>query len=82
MPAEPAPDIPADLTAALSAEPAADRAFRALPPSHRREYLDWISEAKRPDTRARRVAGTVKRVLEAPAARNAVSSGRPAGSDG
>jgi uncharacterized protein YdeI (YjbR/CyaY-like superfamily) len=57
-------EIPPDLAAALAAEPAADRAFRALPPSHRREYLAWIAEAKMPDTRRRRIAKAVQMVLE------------------
>ena len=30
--------------------------------THRREYVDWVAEAKRPATRARRVAQTVERV--------------------
>jgi len=29
--------------------------FRSLPPSHQREYLGWIEEAKRPETRASRI---------------------------
>lgn len=37
-------------------------AFAALSPSHRNEYIRWIAEAKRPDTRARRIAGTVQRL--------------------
>ena len=30
--------------------------FQKLPPSHQREYLKWIEEAKRPQTRANRIA--------------------------
>jgi hypothetical protein len=32
--------------------------------THRREYVEWVEEAKRPETRARRVAGTIERVGE------------------
>ena len=61
---EPRPvTVPDDLAAALSAEPGAAGAFAALAPSHRRRYVTWIEEAKRPETRARRVAGTVERVV-------------------
>jgi hypothetical protein len=54
--------VPADLRAALAEDPAAKEAFAALSYTHRREYVEWVEEAKRPETRARRVAGTVERV--------------------
>jgi hypothetical protein len=54
--------VPADLRAALAEDEAAKRAFAAMSFTHRREYVDWIEEAKRPETRARRVAATVERV--------------------
>jgi uncharacterized protein YdeI (YjbR/CyaY-like superfamily) len=50
---------PADLTAALDAEPAARAAFDAFPPGSRKLALYWIAQAKRPETRARRIAETV-----------------------
>jgi uncharacterized protein YdeI (YjbR/CyaY-like superfamily) len=52
----PSLEVPDDLRAALSGHPAAQARFDALPPSHRREYLEWITEAKKPETRARRIA--------------------------
>lgn len=55
-------DVPPDLAEALGAEPAAAEAFERLSYSHRREYVQWITEAKRPETRARRVAGTLDRL--------------------
>ena len=58
------PVIPDDVAAALAAVPTADEAFRALPPSHRREYLDWIAEAKKPETRRTRIEKTVQMVLQ------------------
>lgn len=51
--------LPDDVESALAANPAAKVAFGQLAPSHRREYLEWIEEAKRPETRARRVAGMI-----------------------
>jgi uncharacterized protein YdeI (YjbR/CyaY-like superfamily) len=36
--------------------------FKALSYSHRREYVSWIEEAGRPQTRARRVGETIDRV--------------------
>ena len=38
---------------------AAKAAFEALAPSHRREFAEFVAEAKRPDTRLRRAAQTV-----------------------
>ena len=46
--------ISIELSDALSENKAAVRIFAALPPSHRNEYLRWISEAKRAETRRRR----------------------------
>ncbi|RST31981.1 hypothetical protein HMF7854_14885 [Sphingomonas ginkgonis] len=42
--------------AALDSEPAARAQFDRFSDSCRREYIEWISEAKRDDTRARRIA--------------------------
>lgn len=55
-------EIPADLAAALAADPAAQERFEAMSYSHRREYVEWVCEAKRPETRARRIAVCVERV--------------------
>ncbi|WP_460662228.1 YdeI/OmpD-associated family protein [Kribbella swartbergensis] len=51
--------VPADLQAALDENPVADKHFRAFPPSARRTILEWITLAKRPETRARRIRQTV-----------------------
>ena len=55
---------PADLAQALSANPAALAVFDGFAPSHRREYLEWIIEAKQPATRERRIAQTVEWVAQ------------------
>ena len=51
--------IPADLASALARNPQADKHFQAFPPSARRAILEWITLAKRPETRARRIQQTV-----------------------
>ncbi len=51
-----------DVIEALRANPAALSIFEGLPPSHRSEYLKWIDEAKRDDTRRRRIAGMIDRL--------------------
>jgi hypothetical protein len=56
--------VPDDLAAALAADREAGAAFDRLSFSHRREYVAWIEEAKRPETRVRRVAGTLDRLRE------------------
>ena len=56
--------VPDDLAAALDGDATAREAWERLAPSHRKQYLYWISEAKRPETRTRRVAETVRRTLE------------------
>jgi bifunctional DNA-binding transcriptional regulator/antitoxin component of YhaV-PrlF toxin-antitoxin module len=52
-------DVPADLAAALDADPAVRRAFDELSYTHRREYVEAVLDAKRPETRVRRIAQTV-----------------------
>ena len=56
--------VPRDLRSALTADPDAKAAFAKLSFTHQREYVEWVEEAKRPETRARRVAGTVERLRE------------------
>lgn len=51
--------VPPELRRALSRAPSAKAAFDALPPSHRREHCAYVAEAKRSETRARRVAKTL-----------------------
>lgn len=53
---------PADLAAALGADPAARAAFDRLSFTKRREYAEWVAGAKRPETRERRVGQTVERL--------------------
>ena len=57
-------EVPPDLTKALAANPAARRHFDAFPPSSKKIILTWIARAKRPDTRAKRVAETVRQAAK------------------
>jgi uncharacterized protein YdeI (YjbR/CyaY-like superfamily) len=50
--------VPDDLAAALASHPQARRLWDAFPPSIRRGILEWITQAKRPATRAARVEQT------------------------
>jgi uncharacterized protein YdeI (YjbR/CyaY-like superfamily) len=61
---EPRPEmaVPNDLQIALHDDPEAEAAFEKLPYSHKREHIDWILEARRVDTRPRRVDETVRAV--------------------
>jgi uncharacterized protein YdeI (YjbR/CyaY-like superfamily) len=56
--------VPADLRAALAGNPPADKHFHAFPPSARRTILEWITLAKRPETRARRIQQTVTQAAQ------------------
>ena len=57
-------ELPADFSAALNAAPGLRDAFLAMPASHRREYLRYIGEAKRPETRAKRIERSLIRIRE------------------
>ena len=61
---KPPPEAPPDLLAALAKNRKARTTFEALAPSHRREYVEWITEARRDETRARRLAQTVEWLAE------------------
>jgi uncharacterized protein YdeI (YjbR/CyaY-like superfamily) len=49
-------EVPGDLAAALDARPPAAANFAAFPPSARKMLLGWIATARRPETRAARIA--------------------------
>jgi uncharacterized protein YdeI (YjbR/CyaY-like superfamily) len=62
--ARPEAAVPAELKAALTRNKKAAAHFAAFPPGHRREYVEWISEAKRDETKAKRVAQAVEWIAE------------------
>lgn len=57
--ARPPTRAPADLAKAIRKRTKASATWAALSPSHRREYVDWVQDAKRPETRLRRIAQSV-----------------------
>ena len=57
-------EVPAELAAALKKNAAARKTFEGFPPSHRREYVEWISEAKQETTRQKRIAQTIEWLAE------------------
>jgi uncharacterized protein YdeI (YjbR/CyaY-like superfamily) len=52
--------VPPDLAAALAGWPDAARHFDAFPRSAKRGILEWITQARRPETRAARLAETAR----------------------
>ncbi len=56
--------VPDDLAAALAQNQPAAKAFHKFSPSHRREYIEWITEAKRDETRQQRIAKTLEWLSE------------------
>jgi hypothetical protein len=56
--------VPSDLASALRKNKKAATAFEGFPPSHKREYAEWISDAKRDETRKRRVDTAVEWMAE------------------
>lgn len=63
-PAKPELEAPADLIAALDANPAARATFDGFLPGARRDYVEWVVESKRPETRDRRIAQAVEWMAE------------------
>ena len=57
-------EVPDDLAAALAGYPAASANFDAFPRSARHAILGWIAMAKRPETRAKRIAETARLAQE------------------
>lgn len=61
---KPVLDLPADLGAALKANGAAQTHWDAFSPGKRRDYIEWVLEAKRNETRAKRIETIVAQVAE------------------
>jgi uncharacterized protein YdeI (YjbR/CyaY-like superfamily) len=57
-------DAPQDFAAGLAANPAAAQFWDGLAPSHRYEYLQWITEAKRDETRVKRLGQALEWLAE------------------
>lgn len=57
-------EVPADFASELKKNSDALEAFEAMPPSHQREYVSVIAEAKKPETRQRRIASAIEMILK------------------
>jgi hypothetical protein len=55
-------EVPADLRAALDALPESAAFFDQLAPSHKKEYLRWIVDSKKEETRSSRLAKTLEKL--------------------
>ncbi|SRR6266849_463593 len=53
---------PADFVKALNHNVQAKPAWEKFPPSHRKAYIDWIEEAKKPEIRKKRIEEAVQRI--------------------
>jgi uncharacterized protein YdeI (YjbR/CyaY-like superfamily) len=60
----PTPKAPLEFTKALKANKKASAAFADFSPSCKREYIEWIADAKRPETRDKRIATAVEWISE------------------
>jgi len=56
--------VPQELTAALKKNKMATKVFEEFSPSCKREYADWIAEAKRPETKEKRVKQAVELIAQ------------------
>jgi Bacteriocin-protection, YdeI or OmpD-Associated/Domain of unknown function (DUF1905) len=56
--------LPRDLEVGLKQHPKAWRAFQALPPGHRRQFIQWFDSAKSAEARGRRLNRAVDALLE------------------
>jgi uncharacterized protein YdeI (YjbR/CyaY-like superfamily) len=62
--AKSAPKLHPDFAAALAKVPAAQAALDSFPPGARRDYLDWIADAKQDSTRIKRIATAIEWLSE------------------
>ncbi|MEY2527993.1 MAG: hypothetical protein QOJ05_83, partial [Verrucomicrobiota bacterium] len=56
--------VPDYFTAALKKNAKARKTFEDFSPSHRREYVEWVGEAKREETRQQRLAKSIEWLSE------------------
>ena len=55
--------VPEDLAALFKQHPEAEALYEKLAYTHRKEYVQWINDAKKPETRSNRVAKTIEMLL-------------------
>ena len=72
--ADHAPNVvntPRELEQALESDPAAHSAYGSMPPSHRHAYVQFVQEAKRPETKVRRIQQALRMMVQWGEERNA-----------
>jgi hypothetical protein len=57
------PELPDDMQQLLEASKPAKEQFYKMPPSHQKEFVRWITDAKKPETRALRMEKTIEMLL-------------------
>jgi hypothetical protein len=57
-------ELPADVQTALEAEPAAQAYFNKLSYSHQKEYVQWVTDAKREETRQDRIKRMIEMLIQ------------------
>lgn len=60
----PVHQLPADLKRALSSNKTAYAAWEDITPLARNEFICWVLDAKKPETRSRRIKRTCEELLE------------------
>ncbi len=58
------PPMPEDFAKAIAANPAAQKTYDGFSPGYRRDYIIWVTEAKRAETRLKRMASAVEWMAE------------------
>ncbi|RMH22718.1 MAG: hypothetical protein D6698_00695 [Gammaproteobacteria bacterium] len=58
--------IPEYIQVHLDKHPDAKGIFNRLSPSHKKEYIKWVSEARADDTQKRRLEGMIEMLLKSP----------------
>ena len=61
---KPPPKTPPDLAAALKRSAKAAAVYQDFSPSHKREYIEWITEAKQPATRQKRIKQAIEWIAQ------------------
>jgi uncharacterized protein YdeI (YjbR/CyaY-like superfamily) len=57
-------EAPDDLVRAFDGNETAKAAFEKCSYTHKKEYVEWINEAKKPETRQRRIVKTLEKLVE------------------
>lgn len=56
--------VPTDMRTALKSAPKAYTAWQDITPLGRNEFICWVTSAKKPETRTRRIKRTIEELLE------------------